>query len=1040
MMNLLETLSRSLTVGRPLWLILLPVLVVPLILFSYKSLAGLGKVRRVFAILIRTSVVAAIVLALAEVQSVRRNEKLTTMYVVDVSESIPQEHRGTMLSFVSEDSKKRNRTKDDLTGAIVFGKSPSVEAPPAPTEVNLAMGIESTIDAQYTDLGGAIKLALATFPEDTARRIVVLADGNENRGNALEQALAAKELGVQIDVLPIEYFYDKEVLVEKVSLPPDVKKGETVNINVVVRASEPTKGTLQVFQKDSDNRSVPAPGNEKPVPIDLRRGVNVFTLKQLITEPSFYTFTAEFVPEKGSGDRRAINNVATGFTYARGTAQVLLIEGTRGEHAELVRALREKKLEVKTLVAPGVGGGGNEGGDVLPDDIGQLQPFDTVILGNVPKDAFTESQQRLLESNVHDMGAGLIMLGGENSFGAGGWMNTPIEKALPVDMQIKAMKVQGKGALVQIMHATEIPEGNYWMKVIAQEAIKTLSSYDYCGMIHWEGQEAWLFTIRAVGNGKASMLRAIDRMQPGDMPAFDPTLQLALSGLRKVQDAMTKHIILISDGDPAPPSPQVINQLIANKITCTTVIVAAHGNDPGSIANMRDIAVKTKGRFYQVTNPKALPRIYQKEARIISRPLIFEQPKPWQPNVKYTSEPISGLNGTVPPITGLVQTSPKESELVEVPIISPLPAEQPPPLLAHWTYGLGRSVAFTSDAGRKWTTAWPSWEGYAAFWSQVVRWSMRPVDNRNLTLNVRREEGKIKVVVDALDKNSQFLNFLQIQGFVVSPDLKQDRIDLVQTSPGRYEGTVENAEASGNYFVTLGYQGPDNVKGVVSTGVSVPYSDEYRELKSNPGTLETIASLTNGEVLSWKRRADGTIDLARTLAETKPFRRDAYTLTPRGLSPLWPLLLFFAATMFLADVAIRRVSPDFERMWKLAKDQYEKLRGREVAPRVEYMEKLKSRKAEVNDQLDRSRAATRFEAPAPTEGDTPPPDVIGDLMQGGSAGTKAPERRPQQPKSPGLAAEGPKPEAESYTNRLLKAKNKVWEDREKDGKGGGGSS
>ena len=605
-------------------------------------------------------------------------------------------------------------------------------------------------------------------------------------------------------------------------------------------------------------------------------------------------------------------------------------------------------------------------------------------------------------------------------------------------MQIKAMKVQGKGALVQIMHATEIPEGNYWMKVIAQEAIKTLSSYDYCGMIHWEGQEAWLFTLKPVGNGKASMLRAIDRMQPGDMPAFEPTLQLALKGLRSslVADAMTKHIILISDGDPAPPSPLIINQLIANKITCTTVIVAAHGNDPGSIATMRDIALKTKGRFYQVTNPKALPRIYQKEARIISRPLIFEQSKPWLPNVKYTSEPITGLSGAVPPITGLVQTSPKESELVEIPIVSPLPAEQPPPLLAHWTYGLGRSVAFTSDAGRKWATAWPSWEGYAAFWSQVVRWSMRPVDNRNLTLNVRREEGKIKVVVDALDKESQFLNFLQIQGSILSPDLKRTRVELVQTAPGRYEGTVENAEASGNYFVNLGFSGPDNVKGVVSTGVSVPYSDEYRELKSNPGTLETVASLTNGEVLSWKRRADGSVDLARTLDESHPFRRDRYTQTPRGLAPLWPLLLFFAATMFLGDVAIRRVSPDFERMRKLAKDQWEKLRGREVAPPVEYMEKLKGRKAEVNDQIERSRAATRYEAPPPAEGGTP--FVIDEPLLGGESKPRPAERRPQ-PQAPGLAAEGPKPEAESYTNRLLKAKNKVWEDRERDGKDKGKS-
>ncbi len=1034
MSTLLGNLSRSLTVGRPWWLVLLPVLIVPLILFSYRSLSGLGKVRRVVAILFRASVVTAIVLALAEVSTVRRNEKLTTMYVVDASESIPQEYRGTILSFVSEDSKKRNKTKDDQTGVIVFGKEPKVETPPQMSEANLMLGIENTVDGQYTDIGGALKLALATFPEDSARRIVLIADGNENRGNAIEQALAAKELGVQVDVLPVDYFYDKEVLVEKVSLPPDVKKGETVAINVVIRASEPTRGTLQVFQKDSDNRSVPAPGNEKPVPVELRRGVNVFTLKQLINEPSFYTFTAEFIPEKGSGDRRAINNVAQGFTYARGTAQVLLIEGIRGEHAELVRALREKKLEVKTLVAPGVGGGGNEGGDQLPDELGQLQPFDTVILGNVPKDSLTESQQRLLEANVHDMGAGLIMLGGENSFGAGGWMNTPIEKALPVDMQIKAMKVQGKGALVQIMHATEIPEGNYWMKVIAQEAIKTLSSYDYCGMVHWEGQEAWLFTMRPIGSGKASMLRAIDRMTPGDMPAFDPTLQLALKGLRSplVQDAMTKHIILISDGDPAAPSPQVVNQLIANKITCTTVIVAAHGNDPGSIATMRDIAVKTKGRFYQVTNPKALPRIYQKEARIISRPLIFEQPKPWLPNVKYTSEPIVGLSGTVPPITGLVQTSPKESELVEVPIVSPLPAEQPPPLLAHWTYGLGRSVAFTSDAGRKWASAWPSWDNYAAFWSQVVRWSMRPVDNRNLTLNVRREEGKIKVVVDALDKESQFLNFLQIQGSILSPDLKRTKVDLVQTAPGRYEGVVENAEASGNYFVNLGYSGADNIKGVVSTGVSVPYSDEYRELRSNPGTLESIASLTNGEVLSWKRRADGSIDLARTLDESHPFRRDQYTQTPRGLAPLWPLLLFFSATMFLGDVAIRRVSPDFERMRKLAGDQWEKLKGREVAPPVEYMEKLKGRKAEVNEQLDRSRAATRFEAPPPSDAPAAP-GIVDELMLGGTPGPRPAERRPQA-QAPGMAPAGPQPEAESYTNRLLKAKNKVWEDREKDGK------
>ena len=188
---------------------------------------------------------------------------------------------------------------------------------------------------------------------------------------------------------------------------------------------------------------------------------------------------------------------------------------------------------------------------------------------------------------------------------------------------------------------------------------------------------------------------------------------------------------------------------------------------------MRDLAQRTKGRFYNVTNPRALPRIYQKEARTISRPLIYEQQTGWAPQLNSPlTEPVMHLADELPPITGLVLTSPKENELVEIPIVSPLPTGQVNPVLAHWTYGLGRSVAFTSDAGRRWAKAWPDWKSYAAFWSQVVRWSMRPADRGNLTLSVRREEGRIKVVVDALDKENQFLNFLQIQGNVVDPDLK----------------------------------------------------------------------------------------------------------------------------------------------------------------------------------------------------------------------------------------------------------------------------
>jgi hypothetical protein len=357
---------------------------------------------------------------------------------------------------------------------------------------------------------------------------------------------------------------------------------------------------------------------------------------------------------------------------------------------------------------------------------------------------------------------------------------------------------------------------------------------------------------------------------------------------------------------------------------------------------------------------------------------------------------------------------------------SPLPAGQVNPLLAHWTYGLGRSVAFTSDAGRRWAKAWPDWESYAAFWSQIVRWSMRPVDRGNLALTVRRDQGRVKVVVDALDKNNEFLNFLQIRGTIVDPELKSLPIELVQVAPGKYEATYEAAEASGNYFVNLGYRAQDGTQGVITSGVSVPYSDEYRELKSSPTTLETIAAVTGGTVNFWKNLPDGRPDLRRALASVDHFRRDPGLVIPRAYSDLWPQLLWLAAVLFLGDGAVGRIAPDVGRIRRAVADQWQKLRGREVAPATEYMEKLRSRKAEVGEQIDRARAAARFEAPSPAPGAAGP--VIGAAQQG-------PDRpvEPARPSTPGLAPDAPsQAKPDSYTDRLLKAKKKVWEEREKD--------
>ena len=160
------------------------------------------------------------------------------------------------------------------------------------------------------------------------------------------------------------------------------------------------------------------------------------------------------------------------------------------------------------------------------------------------------------------------MLGGPNSFGAGGWANTELEAAMPVDFQIKNAKIQAVGALVLMMHASEMAAGNHWQKVVAREAIKSLGPMDYCGLIHWDnfGQDSWLWggkqgLVRISGQRK-QMLARLDRMTPGDMPDFEPAMKMALAAFNSVP-ASIKHMIVISDGDPTAPFPATVNSVQA---------------------------------------------------------------------------------------------------------------------------------------------------------------------------------------------------------------------------------------------------------------------------------------------------------------------------------------------------------------------------------------------------------------------------------------------------------------------------------------------
>ncbi len=1006
------------------WYLLLLALLPLLWWFSYQSLAGLGRFRRILAIGARTLVLTLLICAIADIELKQSSDKLTVIYLLDQSLSIPESQRKEMIDYVNAAIREHWR-EGDRAGVIVFGREAAIEVPPFDERVQVPERIETMPDPEYSNLASALKLAQASFPEDAAKRVVVVSDGNENLGNALEQARGMSEAGVSIDVLPIRFPTKAEVAIEKVTIPSDVRKGQPFDLRVVVNnTTQPTendpgivRGKLVVTKKTDDQPSVLSEDI-----VELLPGKRVFSLRMNVDQPAFYTYEANFVPERKQDDGMPQNNRATAFSHVRGSGQVLLIEDQehKGQHAFLIDRLRLQNIEVTV-----------RGSDQLFTSLAELQPYDCVILADVPRSSgsdadnianFSDEQIRMLVRNTELMGAGLIMLGGENSFGAGGWTNTELEKAMPVDFQIKSAKVVPKGALGMVMHASELADGNHWQKVIATEAIKALGSQDYCGILQYNGTESWLWNnpkgMVTVGPNRNKMLAYLDRMTPGDMPDFDPTMRLALKAMNGLPDAAVKHFIVISDGDPAPPSPLLVRSFAAAKVTVSTVAIGTHG--PANSATLKQLALDTGGKYYEVRNNNALPRIFQREARKVARPLVYEQANGFSPQIHYPHEMLSGIEAPLPPITGYVMTSVKDNPLVEMALLSPMPKDgDNNVILASWTYGLGRTVAFTSDAGVRWAKSWNDWPGYDKFFSQMVRWAMRPTgDLGKFSVATDVVDGRVRVVVTAIDKDDEYINQLSLAGTALAPDMSARELKMQQVAPGRYQGEFD-AKDAGSYFVALS---PGAGQAPIQTGVNVPYSAEFRERVTNEPLLTSLAAMKpQGGVAGELIEDPAQQDRLEELLKVNSFRKDLPKAT--SSQQAWHLLVLVASLLFFYDVFVRRVTINLDWAKPYAARVRDKLLGREPKPaQPEYLARLRSRKAEVSEQIEQKKAATRFE---PQPDATAGTNTLDEELKGtGPVGDKPRGAAPSSTMQP-------QKEEESYTDRLLKAKKKVWEDRGK---------
>ena len=1044
---------------QPAWLWL--VLLVPaLIVASLRSLAGLDPVRRILAIVARSLLVILIACCLAGIERVRRNDDLTVLFLMDRSYSVQ-----SMQQYQEEyihDASETMRSEDRL-GLIDFARNAFLQQPPMRGGYFIKPGrLPVMPDTERTDVSSAVRLAMAMFPHDTGKRLVLMSDGNDNMGDVLTEARRAQADRIPIDVVPLRYEHRNEVYFERMIAPTYAEPGEQVALRMVAGTYRRASGTLTIYHNDRLVTMSPEQSH-----VELTPGSNTLMVKLGIDTPGVQTYKAVFQPDDESMDAIPLNNTASAFSFVVGSSPALLITANPQHDRPLLDALRSEKVKVDMKTASELG----------EFDLLQMMNYSTIILANIPAQTFTDQQLQNLATYVKDMGSGLIMLGGHESFGAGGWIGSPVEEIMPVSFEIKHKRVIPRGALVLIMHSCEVDRGNFWAKEMAKKSVDTISSQDYFGMLAYSYSPMganWEVPL-SLNTNKAAVKAKIDRMQNGDMLDFGSTMQMAYKeltvGLGK--DAAQKHVILLSDGDAAAPGQKLLNDYVDAKITVSTIGIG-WGQHVMEAALM-NIANQTGGKYYPARNPKQLPQIFVKESQVVRRPLIVDEP--FQPRVLHaSSELLGGIEAgreQLPQLGGLVLTSVKPSPNVLTPIVR-MTDDGDDPVLAHWQYELGKTVAFTSGYWPVWGDAWTQWPKFAKFWAQIVRWTMRQEAPANFDVRNKSEGNRGRFTVDALDKDASFLNNLQMQTNLIGPDGQSTPLRFSQTGPGHYEAEFE-AEKSGHYLANVQVFDRGKSAGTIRTGLTVPFSPEYRDLIPNEALLRQVADITGGR---W-------LDLPAPQADV--FSHDLPPSEAKRAAWDW-VLAWLLLPAFLLDVSVRRLASwlalsiaveavllvvllfgmglRYSPWWgvlgafALAELVGWTIRFRSIGPLFEWMtdtvtalahagdrsaaslEKLKDTRERVRDELapdshERGKRVADEASPIPLAqakrrfdaGDEQAGRPAGDLRDAlGGAKAAEPPAKPTKPTRPPADTDAGE---ENVTSRLLRAKKRAKKDMDK---------
>jgi uncharacterized membrane protein len=849
--------------------------------------------RALGSLLVRCALITSVVLALAGMQAVQFTNKLGVVFLVDASDSVGPNGVEQATQFVRDALRGMRADGNDEAAVVVFGSNAQIERAMSSARDLAPIGIQ--VRSAGTDVEGAMRLGLSLLPADAAKRLVLLSDGKQTVGDAEAAARLAQATNTRLDAVPLPSVQGADAAIERIDAPQRASVGQVIPLQIVVRSNQAMRAQLTVFA---------GPDVVAQEDVNLITGQNEFNVRANATRAGFSEFRVQLTPEN---DVRPQNNALSSSVIVGGPPRILLVSvpprasSTGVDETAALKAALDATGIVYDEASP----------SAMPSEIQSLAGYQAVVLANVPARELSLRTMYSLQSYVRDIGGGLVTIGGPNSFGVGGYYKTPLEETLPVDMQVKDPKRFPSVSLVIVMDKSgsmsSQENGVLKMRLAAEAAARVAelaNDDDEVTVIGFDTEPVDVIGPFP-GRDRQKYLNQILSIAPGGGGIY---VYESLKEAEKVVSQSTKlskFIILLADGNDSERQEgvrELVRKLRADDNTTLTVVSIGDGSDVQFLKNIASIG---KGRFHLTDKAANLPTIFTEETALAQRSYIVEQS--FFPALGAGSPILSGIE-TVPALQGYIASTPKPSAQVV------LRANQSDPLLATWQYGLGRAVAFTSDATGRWGKNWAEWPEFPRFWAQAIRWTILERGQSAIQASVEQRGDQTVIVADVPEANVD--EDLKLTATVINSDGQSRDVTLAQTAPGRYEAETY-LELAGAYFVRVRPAAATAITDTVETtatatlsstlaGVETtvayvrPYSPEYAQTEGGEDTLRDWAALGGGALLNNPAEA---------------FVLNAPVAASR--TDLFPWLLALAVLLLPFDIGIRRITVSLRKLFGL---------------------------------------------------------------------------------------------------------------------------